>query len=317
MTVWNPQRQAKIIVERFCAIGEREASSMPPLEDGDRDRRIRSRGTKRNYLQAVKLAAIDCRRKYKKPLDALSKDQARDYLERRATQVGDKTLSQDRLGLELLPKVWEARHDGPDLSEIKSMVNDNQKWDGDSRAHTLEQLAAIRAEMNPRDAFSIEVGEAGGLRSHEFLTLARADEQPATDRDEWKDERFDGYEDPVFYTVIGKGGLIRKVPFERELADRIEQRRWPNDKRRDAVDRGEHYATRYDLAGGNTLSKAFERASERVFRESLGLHSLRHSFAQTRMSYHMDQARTRDEALELVSQQLGHFRPSITLTYLR
>ena len=70
------------------------------------------------------------------------------------------------------------------------------------------------------------------------------------------------------------------------------------------------------IAYGKSFSAAFTRASNQVLGWSGGAHGLRHTYAQERMSElqcHM----TRDLALEVVSQELGHFRPEITEVYLR
>ena len=48
-----------------------------------------------------------------------------------------------------------------------------------------------------------------------------------------------------------------------------------------------------------------------------GAHGVRHSYAQERMSELQKSGMTRDSALEIVSQELGHFRPEITEVYLR
>ena len=76
-------------------------------------------------------------------------------------------------------------------------------------------------------------------------------------------------------------------------------------------------AIAYDLAGGNAWSKSFQRASVTALGQSLGAHSVRHTFAQERMSTHMDSGKDFEGALRLTSQELGHFRPEIALAYLR
>ncbi|MDF5425801.1 site-specific integrase, partial [Vibrio parahaemolyticus] len=49
---------------------------------------------------------------------------------------------------------------------------------------------------------------------------------------------------------------------------------------------------------------------------STGAHGLRHSYAQERMS-ELQKNMTYEKALEVVSQEMGHFRPDITEVYLR
>ena len=69
----------------------------------------------------------------------------------------------------------------------------------------------------------------------------------------------------------------------------------------------------------NTLSQSaslVSAASERVLGWSTGAHGLRHSYAQERMA-ELQASLSRDAALTTVSQEMGHFRPEITETYLR
>ncbi|KAG1682859.1 Valine--tRNA ligase [Nymphon striatum] len=51
--------------------------------------------------------------------------------------------------------------------------------------------------------------------------------------------------------------------------------------------------------------------------EAISAHGLRHSYAQERMGELRSQGLTREYALEIVSQELEHFRPDITEIYLR
>ena len=64
-------------------------------------------------------------------------------------------------------------------------------------------------------------------------------------------------------------------------------------------------------------SSSVTNAAERVLGWSTGAHGLRHSYAQERMYELQHNGLRRDEALETVSQEMGHFRPEITETYLR
>lgn len=82
-------------------------------------------------------------------------------------------------------------------------------------------------------------------------------------------------------------------------------------------DRGIHYHSHYAIAGGNAFSSSFTRASQRAVGWSAGAHGLRHTYAQQRMAELQEHGLDRDEALLAVSQELGHFRPDITLVYLR
>ena len=116
------------------------------------------------------------------------------------------------------------------------------------------------------------------------------------------------------YTVVGKGGLVRVVRLPDHLAQRLEARRLDEPVR--VTDRGIHYLSRYDVAGGTPWSVSFSGASKRALGWTTGAHGARHAYAQERMA-ELQRMLFCADALETVSQELGHFRPEITETYLR
>ena len=124
--------------------------------------------------------------------------------------------------------------------------------------------------------------------------------------------KFAGH-DGVLYTVIGKGGLVREVLLPHRLAGRLEARRL--NAPASVADRGVRYLQRYDVGGGQAFSAAFSRASVEALGKSRGAHGLRYGYAQTRMRELMHHAEHR-LALAIVSEELGHLRPQITLTYM-
>ncbi|MFM5075667.1 site-specific integrase, partial [Aeromonas hydrophila] len=120
--------------------------------------------------------------------------------------------------------------------------------------------------------------------------------------------------DGVIYTVHGKGGLVREVLVPHALAERLEAVHL--DAPQAITDRGIYYQSHYDTGGGQRWSNSVSAASERVLGWSTGAHGLRHSYAQERMA-ELQASLSRDAALTTVSQEMGHFRPEITETYLR
>lgn len=99
------------------------------------------------------------------------------------------------------------------------------------------------------------------------------------------------------------------------LAERLEATR--RDEPARITDRGVHYESRYDIGGGQRWSNSVSAASERTLSWSTGAHGLRHSYAQERMTELQRGGLPRDQALTVVSQEMGHFRPEITEVYLR
>ncbi|MDE9483869.1 site-specific integrase, partial [Xenorhabdus bovienii] len=117
------------------------------------------------------------------------------------------------------------------------------------------------------------------------------------------------------YTVQGKGGLVREVLIPHHLAEQLESLRRPEP--RPITDRGINYLSSYEIGAGKAWTNSFSAAAGRVLGWSAGAHGVRHSYAQERMSELQRQGLVREDALTTVSQEMGHFRPEITETYLR
>ena len=309
MTIWQNERQAAEIFAPYDRVGQARVG--PELGDW-RDRHVYSIRTRTTYLECLTAQAEYAKKNWRITLNRVTPDQAREYLTARAAHVGDKRLSQERCALALLPQIraverelQTTRSTQPGPGQLATVSRGLERW----------EIDRIQKHQNARNAFSTEAAAAAGLRASELHTIQRAAERAPSQRREWDPRRFEGYRDPTFYTVQGKGGLVRLVAVERELAERIEKRRHPEPVR--VTDRGVPRLTRYNIAGGNAWSKSVETASKTALGQSLGAHSVRHSFAQARMSDHMDAGNDYEDALRLTSQELGHFRPEIALTYLR
>ena len=275
--------------------------------------RIRSVGTARNYQERlVQIAArLDV------ALTALTPDQAVAYLEGRAGEVGQKTLDMERQAIQaMMVNVTGHLPPGATLPVVKSTEPHRPR----PRAYSPAQVRAIAARQDARNAPATEIVRASGIRAHELLTLGRPDEQPPDDRRERshltgtaaEGMKFAG-RDGVIYSVVGKGGLVREVLLPHRLAERLEERRLDGPER--VVDRGVRYLQRYDIGGGHAFSASFSRASVEALGKSRDAHGMRHSYAQERMRELMHHAEHR-LALAIVSEEMGHLRPSITVAYL-
>jgi len=119
----------------------------------------------------------------------------------------------------------------------------------------------------------------------------------------------------VRYTVTGKGGLIREILLPHDLAVQLEARRLDTPVM--VRDQGIRYQQRYDIGAGRTWAASFRNAANRTIGWSRGSHGLRHAYAQERMKELQASGFMYRNALEIVSQELGHFRPEITEVYLR
>jgi integrase len=170
------------------------------------------------------------------------------------------------------------------------------------------------ANVSERHALSTMICLDGGLRASELLTLRRRHElQPTAGRD-WSANLFLGRANYQVYCVEGKGGLVRAVALNRLLAEQLE--RYRLEAPRQVRDREINRSKVYDVPGGQNLSNYFSKKSFEALRTHYGAHSLRHTWAQNRfnvLTQHVKHA----EAMRILSQECGHFRPQVTFGYLR
>ena len=276
--------------------------------------RIRSVGTARSYQERlVQIAArLDV------ALTALTRDRAVAYLERRAMEVGQRTLDMERQAIQaMMTHVTMQLPPGRTLPVVKSATPQTLK----PRAYSPAQIKAIAARQAERNALATAIVHASGIRAHELLTLGRPREQPPDDRRAQsrltgtaaEGLKFAG-RDGVVYTVVGKGGLVREVMLPHELVERLEARRRPVPDQ--VTDRRVRYLQRYDVGGGAAFTASFSRASREALGASRGAHGMRHSYTQQRMRELVHHAEHR-LALAIVSEELGHLRPDVVQTHLR
>ncbi len=290
---------------KFASPGRQAASVMKQLQ-GDT---LRSVGTIRNYEQSLTRVSEFLQKNSLGDLRSLTPEKAISYLEIRGQEVGQKTVDMERQAIQcMMQNVTQKLAPTEKLPVVKS----EQAQILNSRAYSKQQVEMIAAAQTEKNAFSTQIAYAAGLRAHELLTITRTTEKPADARPSL-DTKFSG-RDGIIYTVTGKGGLTRNILLPANLAIQLENRRLET---RTVADRGVFYQQRYDISGGNRWSSSFTAASQRTLGWSSGAHGVRHSYAQERMSELQKSGMTRDAALEIVSQEMGHFRPEITETYLR
>lgn len=182
-----------------------------------------------------------------------------------------------------------------------------------NRAYRDSDLNKILQNMSPRHAFSTLLAYNAGLRAEELFTIRPRDEGAPSKHRLWRTDRFHNRGEGTCYLVTGKNGLVREVFLHQDLADKLETLRF--DTPQPHVDRKIRYEQHYDLCAGNSFSKAFSSASYKTLGWSLGAHGLRFCYAQRRMDYELLDVHYND-ALHIISQELGHFRPEITFRYL-
>lgn len=266
---------------------------------------LKSQGTERNYEQALTgfaqfLKDAGLQGGLHRELNTATAEM---YLEMRSQEVGQKTLDLDRQAIQAVL--------GEKLAVIKSELQTTLE----SRAYTSEQVKMVAAAQSERNSLATQIAENAGLRAHELLTLRPVDERPADTHRQYRDDRFAGRDNVAIYTVEGKGGLCREIAIDKALADKLEARRL--DEPKQVYDRGIGYKQHYDIGGGKAWSDSFSKASDRELGWSNGAHGVRHEYAQSRMNELQGSGYEYKEALEIVSQEMGHFRPEITEVYLR
>lgn len=216
--------------------------------------------------------------------------------------LSQKTLDAERKALSILT--------GTGLERVFSNSGRREA----SRSYTHEQVEDIKSAQNEKQRFATELARASGLRAQELLTLRRADDDKKTTNRTWRDDRFEGLKGEV-YIVTGKGGLKREVLIPTDLAKKLESYRL--DKPKIVIDRKVKLSSCYDISGGKNFSKSFCGASKRALGFSHGAHGLRHTYARERYETLRLLGKSEIDAKTIVSQELGHFRPTITEVYLR
>jgi len=293
--------------ENWKAKAETQASKVVHSLQASGD--IKSVGTFRNYKQSLTNVAQALKDANLPSLNNLTKEIAVQYLADRATEVSQKTLDLERQAMQSLLQNFnnQLAH-----KETLQVVKSELKQVSESRAYTQEQVRFIASKQTDRNALATEIAYSAGLRAHELLTLRQTSEQKPDARPA-HEAKFSGREG-ASYCVTGKGGLVREIRIPDALAQRLEATRLSEP--RQVTDRTVNYTQHYEIGGGKAWSSSFSHASSKHLEFSNGAHGVRHSYAQERMS-ELTREYTYKEALQIVSQELGHFRAEITEVYLR
>jgi integrase len=271
---------------------------------------IKSVGTVRNYEAALTRVAEFLKDNKLGSLRQLTTEKAINYLEVRALNVGKSQINMERQSIQIMMKhVTDTLQKKETLPVIKSKLTECFK----SRSYSRIQVENIMNVQQQVNSLATQIAYSAGLRAHELLTL-RPEKDQMPDVRPALHTKFLGRVG-VFYTAVGKGGLIRLVLIPVHLSNKLEKLRLSVPKI--IRDRNVLYKQHYNINGGNRWSSSFSSASKRVMYKSFGAHGLRHSYAQERMNELKILGLTRDNALTTVSQEMGHFRSSITETYLR
>jgi integrase len=271
---------------------------------------VKSVGTVRNYEAALARVAYYLSANKLGTLRGLTIQAAVSYLSQRAKEVGQSQLNMERQAMQMMMKNVTQQLDNKNNIEV---IKSNTVTKLKTRAYTWLQVELIAKCQQEKNSLATKIAYETGLRAHELYTLLPINERQADVRPALA-SKFIGRAGQ-FYTVIGKGGLVRAILISSNLAKRLEKLRLNAPAQ--VTDRGIHYTQYYAINAGNRWSACFTAASKRALGHSNGAHGLRHSYAQERMQELKQKGLSRDRALETVSQELGHFRADITEVYLR
>ena len=118
--------------------------------------RVRSVGTARNYQERLVQIAV----RLDVSLTALTPEGAVTYLQRRATEVGQKTLDMERQAIQaMMLDVTLRMAPGQTLPLVKSATPQQLK----PRAYSPAQVRAIVARQDARNALATEIVYASGV----------------------------------------------------------------------------------------------------------------------------------------------------------
>lgn len=288
-------------------IAKRQAANVMKILQADV---FRSVGTVRNYQAALTRIALYFRINGGVNLQDIKPEMAIAYLHHRAAAVGQKSLDMERQALQAMMTHLTQELPFGKVLEVVHSVKERKLL---SRSYTTEQIFLISSHQSDKNGLSTLLSYNSGLRSHELFTICES-QQRQPDIRPVSAKKFLGRSGKV-YTVQGKGGLIREIMISADLAEQLEITRLPQPIK--ITDRGVHYEQFYNIAAGQSWSRSFSTASARTLGWSAGSHGMRHSYAQERMGELQSLGCYYAEALEIVSQELGHFRPEITEIYLR
>ena len=226
------------------------------------------------------------------------------FLDELSVQIQQSSLDQYHNALQIAMGAKLARHTS-DLEDIRK-----------SRVIYASDLYPIIERMSERHAFTTILIAHTGMRASEIYELRFEDELEPSKHRNWSKDCFAGRGDLRRMVIEnGKGGLHRPVGlndacFTQLMKYKLPEKKW-------ITDRGVDRQTWFDLPGGQRISQAFSEASSKALHESMGIHGLRHSYAQARYAVLRKAGYSHVEALSIITQELGHFRSDITLGYFR
>jgi integrase len=292
----SPREFARKLVSSVIALGQ-TTSALGALADHV----VKAVGTARDFEQCV-CEFLSWRISGGAAIDApVTRAELEQYLAQETQRWRQKTLDQHRQALSLVFCVTLPAFD----AEIPTFTM--------GRAYTVAEIERIARRQSERHRLGTQLAFGSGLRASELIELREARELDPEPNRPWRSDLFRGLPAGVIYRTTGKGGLARSVWISLELHEQLQLRRLETPI--SVIDRRVHRKRVFDVGGGHNLSESFSASSKRELGFSMGLHGLRHGYAQRRLETLFAMGLAPLDCLEIVSQELGHLRHEITLAY--
>ena len=233
-----------------------------------------------------------------KDIEKLQSEHIQAYLETKiADGVKYSTFQKYAAALEKLEvalnKYAESHNTGReyhfDLSSVREQAREVLERSQTTRAYENPK-ALINSIQNPEYRIIAQTQYEGGFRISELNHLSEKN---------FKDNN-------TFQVISGKGGKDREVPLSKETYQALKS----------LLDKADPSDGKYKF-DMNDYRNALKEAAERSGQEYTGSHGLRWNFAQEKFAELQEQGKTYEQALQIVSNLLGHERPDITEHYLR
>ena len=176
-----------------------------------------------------------------------------------------------------------------DLSSVREQAREVLERSQTTRAYENPK-ALINSIQNPEYRIIAQAQYEGGFRISELNHLSEKN---------FKDNN-------TFQVISGKGGKDREVPLSKETYNALKS----------LLDKADKSDGKYKF-NTDTYRNTLKEAAQASNQEYTGSHGLRWNFAQEKFSELQKEGKTYEQALQEVSNLLGHERPDITEHYLR
>ena len=176
-----------------------------------------------------------------------------------------------------------------DLSSVRQQASETLERNQQTRAYE-DPKALIENIQNSDYKIIAQAQYEGGFRISELNHLSE------------KNFR----EDNVFKVISGKGGKDREVPLSKETYNALKS----------LLDKADKSDGKYKF-NMDTYRNTLKEAAQASNQDYTGSHGLRWNFAQEKFMDLQAHGKTYEQALQIVSNLLGHERPDITEHYLR